>query len=151
MIRAEKVLSADNWSHVASDTVVLDFDLRHRRRIVMKGEKGVEFLLDLAGARTLKDGDGIVLADGRIVEVRAADEPLAEITATDPTQLVRLAWHLGNRHLPVALSNNRLLIRRDHVVEHMLEGLGAKVRHVAAPFNPEAGAYASEHGHHGHE
>lgn len=150
MIRAEKVLSAGNWSHVSSDTVVLDFDLRHRRRIAMKGEKGTEFLLDLAETTALRDGDGIVLEDGRIVEVRAANEPLAEVTAADPAQLVRIAWHLGNRHLPAALSDNRLFIRRDHVIEEMLESLGAKVRHVEAPFDPEAGAYAHDHGRHHH-
>jgi urease accessory protein len=151
MIRADKVLSADTWSHAASDTVVLDFDRRHRRRISMTGENGVEFLLDLAETTTLKDGDGIVLEDGRIVEVRAANEPLAEITARSPAQLVRLAWHLGNRHLPAALSGNRLFIRRDHVIEDMLESLGANVRHVEAPFDPEAGAYAHHDRHHGHD
>lgn len=141
MMRAERVLPADTWSHVACDTVVLDFDRRHRRRIAMKGENGVEFLLDLAEATALRDGDGIVLGDGRIVAVRAANEPLAEITAEDSAHLVRLAWHLGNRHLPAALSADRLFIRRDHVIEHMLERLGATVRHVEAPFDPEAGAY----------
>jgi urease accessory protein len=151
MIRADKVLSADTWSHAASDTVVLDFDRRHRRRISMTGENGVEFLLDLAETTTLKDGDGIVLEDGRIVEVRAANEPLAEITASSPAQLVRFAWHLGNRHLPAALSGNRLFIRRDHVIEDMLESLGANVRHVEAPFDPEAGAYAHHDRHHGHD
>jgi urease accessory protein len=117
----------------------------------MTGENGVEFLLDLAETTTLKDGDGIVLEDGRIVEVRAANEPLAEITARSPAQLVRFAWHLGNRHLPAALSGNRLLIRRDHVIEDMLESLGANVRHVEAPFDPEAGAYAHHDRHHGHD
>lgn len=141
MIRAEKVLPADKGPHVASDTVVLAFDRRHRRRIAMKGEKGVEFVLDLAEPMPLKDGDGIVLEDGRIVEVRAAHEPLAEITAEDPGHLVRLAWHLGNRHLQAALSADRLFIRRDHVIEHMLESLGARIRHVEAPFDPEPGAY----------
>lgn len=150
MIRAEKVLPAATWSHVASDTVVLDFDRRHRRRIAMTGEKGVAFLLDLAEATALRDGDGIVLEDGRIVEVRAAKEPLAEITAMSPDQLVRLAWHLGNRHLPAALSGDRLFIRRDHVIEDMLESLGANVRHVEAPFDPEGGAYSHDHGHPSH-
>jgi len=141
MIRAQKILPAESWSRVASDAVVLDFDRRHRRRIAMRGEKGVAFLLDLAEATPLRNGDGIVLEDGRIVEVKAANEPLAEITAVSPAHLVRIAWHLGNRHLQAALSGDRLLIRRDHVIEHMLEGLGAKVRHVEAPFDPEAGAY----------
>jgi urease accessory protein len=150
MIRAEKLLPAESWSHDASDTVVLDFDRRHRRRIAMRGENGVEFLLDLAEATALKDGDGIVLEDGRTIEVRAANEPLAEITAVSPDQLVRLAWHLGNRHLPAALSGDRLFIRRDHVIEDMLESLGATVRHVEAPFDPEGGAYSHDDRPHSH-
>lgn len=150
MIRAEKILPAQTWPHAASDRVVLDFDHRHRRRIAMTGEQGAAFLLDLAEAVALRDGDGIVLEDGRIIEVRAADEPLAEITAADLAHLVRLAWHIGNRHLPAALSADRLLIRRDHVIEHMLEGLGATVRHVEAPFDPEAGAYSHDHKPHSH-
>jgi len=150
MIRAEKVLSADDWSHRASDRVVLDFDHRHRRRLAMTAEEGVEFLLDLAEATALKDGDGIVLEDGRIVEVRAADEALAEITASDSTHLLRLAWHLGNRHLPAALGGDRLLIGRDRVIEHMLTKLGASIRHVEAPFDPEGGAYGHDGNHHNH-
>jgi urease accessory protein len=150
MVRAEKVLPAENWSHVASDTVVLDFDRRHRRRIAMTGEKGIAFLLDLAETTALRDGDGIVLEDGRMVEVRAANEPLAEIKAKSPVELVRLAWHLGNRHLPTAVSGERLFIRRDHVIEHMLQSLGAEIRHVEAPFDPEGGAYGHDHRHQDH-
>ena len=149
MIRAEKVLSAENWSHVASDTVVLDFDLRHRRRITMRGKNGIEFLLDLPDTTALRDGDGIVLDDGRIVEVRAADEPLAEITAADACQLVRLAWHLGNRHTDVQVVGDRLRIRRDHVLEDMLRGIGARLTRIEAPFDPEHGAYG--HGRHRHD
>lgn len=150
MIRAEKILSAAESPHVAADTVVLDFDGRHRRRIAMTGIKGVEFLLDLPETAALKDGDAILLEDGRIVAVKAANEPLAEITGIDPTHLVRLAWHLGNRHLPTALSADRMLIRRDAVIEHMLEGLGATVRHVEAPFYPESGAYGPNSASHSH-
>jgi urease accessory protein len=146
MIRAEKVLPAADWPSAPADRVVLDFDHRHRRRLAMTGEKGVEFLLDVAEAMALKDGDGIVLDDGRIVEVRAANEELAEITAADSAHLVRLAWHLGNRHLPTALAGDRLFIRRDHVIEDMLKKLGASIRHVEAPFDPEGGAYGHHHG-----
>ena len=148
MISATKVLPAHTWSHVASDHVVLDFDHRHRRRLAMHGKKGVAFLLDLPEVIALKHGDGLVLEDGRIVEIEAADEELTEITATDPAHLVRLAWHLGNRHLPTQLAGERLFIRRDHVIEDMLTSLGASVRHVEAPFDPEGGAY--QHGGHDH-
>jgi len=152
MIRATKVFPAENWSHVATDTVVLDFDNRHRRRVVMTGEKGTEFLLDLAEATALRDGDGLLLEDGRIVEVEAAVEALAEINATDGVHLLRLAWHLGNRHLPTQILGDRLRVRHDHVIEEMLVGLGAKVTRITAPFDPEGGAYGHEpHGHADHD
>ena len=115
----------------------------------MQGEAGLMFLLDLPEATVLRQGDGLVLEDGRIVEVRARPEPLLEICARDAHHLARLAWHLGNRHLPAAIEPGRILIRPDHVIAAMLVGLGAKVSAVEAPFDPEGGAYA--HGRvHGH-
>src|SRR4051794_17245229 len=100
MIRAAKVVQAGLWSGGAADVVVLGFDDRHRRRLAMKGVRGVEFLLDLPEATALRHGDGLVLEDGRVVEVRAKPEPLLVITAMDSHHLARLAWHLGNRHVP---------------------------------------------------
>ena len=150
MIRAISVYPAGLWSKAASDTVVLDFDARHRRRVAMSAKGGTAFLLDLPGAVALRHGDGLMLEDGRIVSVEAAPETLAEVTARDPAHLVRIAWHLGNRHLPTELLGDRLRIRRDHVIEAMLEGLGALVEPVEAAFNPEGGAYG--HGRvHGHD
>jgi len=148
MIRATRVFPAGQWSNVATDTVVLDYDQRHRRRMTMTAKRGLEFLLDLSHAVPLRDGDGLALDDGRLVEVRAAPEPLAEITAASPAGLLRVAWHLGNRHLPVQLTSVRIRIRRDHVIEAMVAGLGATVTHVEAPFDPEAGAYGDGHAHH---
>lgn len=148
MIRATKVFPSGRWSHVATDTVILDFENRHRRRIRMRGEGGLEFLLDLPETTALRNGDGLLLEDGRIVEVKAADEPLSEVAVHDPSELARLAWHLGNRHLPVQFSGDRLLVARDHVIDEMLQSLGAQVKHVDAPFDPEGGAYTT--GHHGH-
>jgi len=148
MIRATKFIPAKDAPQVAADKVVLDFERRHRRRIVMKGENGIEFLLDLPEAATLRNGDSLLLEDGRIVRVAAALEPLAEIAAIDRAHLLRLAWHLGNRHLPTEIAGDRLRIRRDHVIEAMMVGLGAKVTEVTAPFDPEGGAYV--HGDHGH-
>ena len=149
MIRATKVLPSAEWSHVATDVVVLDFDHRHRRRLRMQGEGGLDFLLDLPEATAIRNGDGLLLEDGRIVEVKASAEPLVEVRARDAGHLVRLAWHLGNRHLPVQVEAERLLIREDHVIEAMLKSLGAIVTHVEAPFDPEGGAYG--HGHHHHD
>ena len=99
MLRADKVLSAGDWAGTPVDTVVLEFDERYRRRFVMTGVSGFAFLLDLAEAAMLRGGDGLRLEDGRIVEVVAAPEPLSEIRAADALALMRVAWHLGNRHL----------------------------------------------------
>jgi urease accessory protein len=108
----------------------------------MTGTRGLEFLLDLENAIALRGGDALVLEDGRLVEVVAAPEPLLEIRGADPQHLVRVAWHLGNRHLPTQIMPKGLRIRRDHVIEAMVRGLGARVIEIEAPFDPEGGAYA---------
>ncbi|MGJ5176784.1 urease accessory protein UreE [Bradyrhizobium oligotrophicum] len=160
MIRATRVLGQHRWKEAAADSVLLDFDDRHRRRLVMTGTRGLEFLLDLEHATALRGGDALVLEDGRLIEVVAAAEPLLEIRASDPHHLVRLAWHLGNRHLPTQIVAKSLRIRRDHVIETMVKGLGARVIEIEAPFDPEGGAYAEpshahdqhhDHDHHGHD
>src|SRR5258708_4502339 len=143
MIRATKVREQHRWSEPAADTVVLDFDDRHRRRMAMTGTRGLAFLLDLETAVALRGGDALVLDDGRLIEVVAAPEPLVEIRCNDPHHLVRVAWHLGNRHLPTQIIGKGLRIRRDHVIEAMVKGLGARVIEIEAPFDPEGGAYAS--------
>ena len=148
MIRATKVLGQHRWTQSAADTVVLDFDDRHRRRMAMTGTRGLEFLLDLENAVALRGGDALVLEDGRLIEVVAAAEPLIEIRGADPQHLVRVAWHLGNRHLPTQITGKGLRIRRDHVIEEMVKGLGARVVEIEAPFDPEGGAYAAAHGAH---
>jgi urease accessory protein len=143
MIRATRVQGQHRWSEPPADTVVLDFDDRHRRRMAMTGTRGLEFLLDLENAIALRGGDALVLEDGRLVEVVAAPEPLAEIKGADPHHLIRVAWHLGNRHLPTQIMPKGLRIRRDHVIEAMVKGLGARVIEIEAPFDPEGGAYAA--------
>jgi urease accessory protein len=162
MLRAEKVIAAGQWSGAPADTVVLDFDDRYRRRLAMTGVGGLAFVLDLAEAAMLRGGDGLSLEDGRIVEVVAAPEPLAEIRAADGLALARVAWHLGNRHLQTEILPKALRIRRDPVIEAMAEGLGARVVALEAPFNPEGGAYVKpergaaerhdhDHDHHRHD
>lgn len=153
MAVARQVLRAGAWNGAPVDTVRLDYDQRHRRRIAMTGLGGTAFLLDLAETTLLRDGDGLALADGGIVKVEAALEPLVEITAPDTVALARIIWHLGNRHLPTAIGEGSVLIRRDHVIEAMVEGLGGTVRPVDAVFDPEGGAYGGHsHGHdHGHD
>jgi urease accessory protein len=148
MKRATQIARAGTWrADDAIDRVVLDADERYRRRIVLTGNGGTRFLLDLAQVTALRDGDGLVLDDGTIVVVVARPEPLVEIAADDPAALARLAWHLGNRHTELQIVGNRLRMRRDHVLEDMLIGLGARLTMIEAPFEPERGAY--EHGHDG--
>jgi len=151
MIRATKVLGQHRWKEAAADTVVLDFDDRHRRRMAMTGTRGLEFLLDLETAVALRGGDALVLEDGRLIEVVAAPEPLVEIKGADPHHLIRVAWHLGNRHLPTQIMPKGLRIRRDHVIEAMVKGLGARIVEIEAPFDPEGGAYAGTAHAHAHE
>lgn len=152
--RAIQVLPAGGWvERTARHTVTLDFDDRFRRRRRYVAADGFAFLLDLEEATALRDGDGLLLEGGGVILVRAAPEPLVEIRADSPGRLMRLAWHLGNRHLPTEIQPDRLLIRDDHVILEMLRGLGAEVRQVEAPFNPEGGAYGEQNrqpGHHHH-
>jgi urease accessory protein len=147
MRRACEVRPAGAWNEASAiDSIALDAHERHRRRIVLTGERGTQFLLDLPQAAALRDGDGLLLDDGGIVRVAGRPEPLLEIRAANAEQLARLAWHIGNRHVDVQITGNALRIRRDHVIEAMLVGLGARVTPIEAPFAPEAGAYA----HHDH-
>jgi urease accessory protein len=158
LIRAVEVLPPGKWpGHTAVDRLVLTYDERHRRRLRYVASGGTTFLLDLPRAAVLRAGDGLRLEDGRIVGVEASPEQLVEITAPDAGTLVRLAWHIGNRHLPAQLEPHRILIREDAVIVNMLVGLGATVKPVLAAFTPEAGAYdssgasAGTHGGHRHD
>ena len=145
MIRATFVCPASEVEGArVIDRVALDADERHRRRIVLTGERGTRFLLDLAHAIVLRDGDGLVLEDGSIVRVAGKREALVEITAASPQELARFAWHIGNRHTEVEIGDGRLRIRRDSVLEDMLSRLGATLSPIEAPFEPERGAYAHE-------
>ena len=152
MLTAHEVLPHGHWSGPAADHITLDHDARHRRRWVYTADHGTLFLLDLARATVLNHGDALQLSDGRLVEVLAAPEALVEVTATDPSAMIRLAWHIGNRHLPAELLPHAIRLRDDHVINAMLEGLGATVTKINAPFTPEGGAYSGGgHHHHGHD
>jgi urease accessory protein len=152
MKRALRIKSAGQWNDAeAIDRVMLDANERHRRRIVLTGEGGATFLLDLQHATALHDGDALVLEDGSMVRIASKPEPLVEIAAARPHDLARLAWHLGNRHTDMQVVDDRLRIRRDHVIEDMLRGLGAHLTPVEAPFDPEGGAYAHDGHAHDHD
>jgi urease accessory protein len=149
-MRIEIVLPAGTWDTTHEvDRVLIDYDRRFRRRIVLTTVMGGEILIDLPQAVRLRDGDGLPTESG-IVRVCAQPEPLMEIHAHDEGELVRIAWHLGNRHLPVQLLGDRIRIRTDHVIGDMVRGLGGHVEMIEAPFDPEAGAYSGGGHHHHH-
>ena len=149
-MHVEEILPADGWDTTREiDRVLIDYDRRFRRRIVLTTVLGAEVLIDLPQAVRLRDGDGLMVASG-VVRVCAQPEDLMEIHAHDEGDLVRIAWHLGNRHLPVQLLGEYIRIRADHVIEEMVERLGGHVDRIQAPFDPEAGAYAGGGHHHHH-
>jgi urease accessory protein len=138
MKRVSAIKAAGDWTAMsASDRVVLDAGDRQRRRIVLRGEKGIEFLLDFPKPVSLRDGDGLLLDDGTLVLVAGEQEELIEVSAHSGLDAVRLAWHLGNRHTDVQIIGDKIRIRRDHVLEDMLRGLGATLSPLEAPFDPE--------------
>ena len=154
MLRATTVVrkAAVKPERVA-DTVVLDHDGRHRRRMALTGTDGLAFLLDLEKATVLNDGDGLKLEDGRLVQVKAAAQKLLEVRAENPLRLLRVAWHIGNRHTPAEITADAIYIEEDHVLAEMVRGQGCSVTAVERPFQPEKGAYdQGGHGHHhGHD
>ncbi|MBO6834875.1 MAG: urease accessory protein UreE [Alphaproteobacteria bacterium] len=153
MRRAIQTHPAGTWPHLeAIATATLDFDHRNRRRIRLTDDAGEAFLLDLPKAAVLRDGDGLALDGGGYIRIAEAPEPVADAAADTPAATARLAWHLGNRHLPVQiLDSGAVRFRADSVIEAMVEGLGARVLRHEAGFTPEPGAYAEQSGHgHGH-
>lgn len=134
----------------AAGSLTLDFDQRHRRRIRLTDDLGQDLLLDLPDTVAMAEGDGLQLDDGRWLRIQAATELVVEVRHKDPSQLVRLAWHLGNRHLPTEIRNQVLRIRPDHVIEEMLRGFGSELIKVQVAFQPEGGAYGRHDHHHQH-
>src|SRR5262249_13171736 len=142
---------AGHWpKERAAGSMTLDFDARHRRRIRVLTDQGEDVLLDLPKAVAMGDGDALQLEDGRLLKVKAAAEAVIEVRHKEPNELVRLAWHLGNRHLPTEIRDQVLRIRSDHVIEEMLQCFGAELVNVQAPFQPEGGAYSGDGHHHNH-
>ncbi|WHA41897.1 urease accessory protein UreE [Agrobacterium larrymoorei] len=151
MLRVQSYLPAGTPGDEPSGYVTLAHDQRHLRRKLLHLQNDEMVMLDLKEAVLFAHGDLLVVENGDLVEVRAADEKLFEITAKNALHLIELAWHLGNRHLAAQIEEDRILILRDHVIRAMLEGLGATVRDVEEPFQPARGAYHAHGGHsHGH-
>lgn len=157
--RAEKFLRAAEISAnlpVPYDLVVLDHGERHLRRRVLTLAHGDKILVDFVEPTVLESRDVLVLADGRLAEIIAAEEEVYDVRARDAAHLAELAWHIGNRHLTAAIEPDRILILRDHVIKAMLEGLGATVTEMVRPFQPVRGAYSghaagSDRHHHDHD
>lgn len=142
---SQKIRRNGQWDETHG-TVMLNYEDRFLRRRMLRTAQNEEFLVDLSQTTSLDGGDAFELADGRLIEVVAAEEDLFVVTGPD---LTRLAWHIGNRHTPCQIEPDRLVIRRDHVIRDMLLKLGATVQDIRAPFSPEGGAYG--HGRtHGH-
>ena len=148
------MLTSQTYHHhghtAPADTLVLSYEDRFLRRKVLTMASGRKLLVDLEKATSLDDGGVLITTEGAEIRIEAAPEPLLEVTGA---HLLRLAWHIGNRHMPCQTEADRLLIQRDHVIRDMLTRLGATLREVTEPFTPEGGAYGHgrTHGHeHGH-
>jgi len=146
MLRVTDYLRAATAKGVPFDSVILAHDERRLRRKLLTLPKGEEILVDFPAPISLSDGDMLRLEDGRLVGIRAAEEPVYEIRGRDAVHIARLAWHIGNRHLPAQIEKGRMLIRRDKVIRDMLVGLGATVTERVEHFSPEHGAYSHDHG-----
>lgn len=149
MAKATSHAHAGHYSGTPYDHVTLAHDERHLRRKLLTLSGGDQVLVDFPAAVALAHEDVLMLEDGRLVEIRAANEALYEITAKTPEHLSKLCWHIGNRHLSAQIEQHRILIQKDHVIKDMLTHLGADVRDISAPFTPEHGAYHT-HETHGH-
>jgi urease accessory protein len=144
MRSANTILEKGSWDHNRSvASVLLSFHDRYRRRIVLQDSNGDPFRLDLEKATVLQDGDGLLLDDGGVIAVRAAEEDVIDIHAASSSAVAKLAWHIGNRHTPLeVLPDGGLRIRHDPVLVDMIRGLGGSVTRKTAAFSPEKGAYA---------
>jgi urease accessory protein len=143
MRHATDHLPANHGKGPIIDSITLEHDQRRLRRKLLTGAGGTEVTVDFPATITLDHGGALQLDNGDLVAIHAAEELLYEVRAADAGHLLRLAWHIGNRHTPAQLEPDRILIKRDHVLKTMLEGLGARVANVSEPFFAEHGAYHS--------
>ena len=151
-LHAPSVFNTQPWRwRVIDDVLELPFDARERSRLRARTLSGREVGVDLPVGTLLAHGCRLALEDGRVVAVEAAQERLLEVTASDAAGLARIAYHIGNRHVPVQVGAGWLRILPDHVLEAMVLGLGGRVAQVVERFQPETGAYGHGHVHHHHD
>jgi urease accessory protein len=154
--RAVKLIAPGAEAPAVIDTLILTADERRTQRATLHGSKGTEVVFDFSEPIALRTDDLVMLETGEVVEIVAAAEPLLEVRADLPT-LARLAWALGDRHLPVQIFANRIRLQRDPAAQGLIAAVGAKATPIDAPFEPEGGAYAGHgfddhaHDHHGHD
>lgn len=144
LVITKRIFVADN----VDDKVELPFLLRQKSRLRVSTKKGEDAGLFLERGQILRGGDLLQSECGRVIQVVAAQEPVMDVTASSPRELTCAAYHLGNRHVPLQVGGGWLRLEQDHVLKEMLEGLGASVKSLHAPFEPEAGAYGGGHRHH---
>jgi urease accessory protein len=144
MLKATAALPANHGKGKPFAQLTLTSDQRRIRRKVLN-INGEEVLVDFPEAVTLDHFGGLLLEDGRVIEIVAAPEPLCEILPKSGEHLAQLAWHIGNRHMAAQIEKKRILVPRDHVAKAMLQGLGAEVRDTTEPFIPMQGAYHAPH------
>ena len=132
------------------DTLLLDYEARRAPGGICMGLKGTQIEIALKASAPIATDDCLILEDGRLIEIVARPEPLLEVRAPDAASLARLAWHLGDRHIPAELHERRIRVRRDEATQKLLTALQANVLAIDAPFEPESGAYSGGHSHHHH-
>ncbi|MCF6303522.1 MAG: urease accessory protein UreE [Devosiaceae bacterium] len=141
---SDKIIRATAISKTSAEqagSITLTYSDRFRRRIAMISDNGIEFLLDLAEATELADGEFLLLDDGRHVKIIAAKEKLMRVRGKDQQHLTRASWHVGNRHLACEIHPDFIVLTHDRIIEKMLLGLGCEVEQFEGPFSPEGGAY----------
>jgi urease accessory protein len=143
----ERPLTADEMARAVR--LHLTYDERVKSRLAAMSIDGQAVAIVLPRGSVMRDGAALAGDDGAIGRIEAAPQPLARITADSSLALLRAVYHLANRHVAAQLAADHALIERDTVLEAMLRGLGARVEHIVAPFDPEGGAYhaGQSHGH----
>ena len=150
--RNQRPKPGDRHDRPVIDTVILDYAQRSAQKAAIVGVKGGKFEVDLHHPVRLRTDDLLLLDDGGLIEVVAAPEPLVEARAPDVATLARLAWHLGDRHVPVQLLGS-IASARDAMTRSrpLLSALGAKIALIEAPFNRKAAPMRRRaHGHQHH-
>ena len=130
--------------------VTLNFESRTRSRGKTCSRDSAEVAWFFERGEFLRHGDCLIAEDGQHIAVAAAPEPVSKVIVSDEHLMTRIAYHLGNRHVPLQVDSDCLLYQPDHVLDEMVRGLGGEVTLESLPFQPEDGAYHAPHSHTSH-